>query len=430
MSPWQHLKRIPIQYPFAFGMGVSTIKTSASDLLVQTVVENKREIDWKRNLAFATFGCFYLGGVQYAIYVPVFGRLFPAAAPFAAKTIKQKMKDTKGQIALLSQVFIDQCVHHPLMYFPVFYMTKEIVTSDGNPDFMAAMRTYKDNMAEDMKALWKIWVPATMVNFAFMPMWGRIPMVAATSMVWTCILSAMRGGDVVHSDELFGGTLRGATYQLMKEGIGESLENFATSVDFDPSLSHICVSAAGPDKVGWVSLVAGAVNQEGGNITHSKMVRLGHDFIVLMHVSAPPEKVRTLIHSLNSNEDLEPLNIRTSFLTKRQTGKYEKAMTGLKIHCRGKDRPGMLAAVSSKVSEANLSVENITTELVMNNNEAKGRRDFVINCDCTATKKLEKEKLLELFEDFAVLKEEQDFDVVDIRVHVADNTVARRNSTF
>ena len=47
------------------------------------IVEQKKEIDWKRNFAFATFGCFYLGGVQYAIYVPLFGRIFPNAAKFA-----------------------------------------------------------------------------------------------------------------------------------------------------------------------------------------------------------------------------------------------------------------------------------------------------------------------------------------------------------
>ena len=88
----------------SFGVGISTIKTSASDLLVQKVVEQKEEIDWKRNAAFATFGCFYLGGVQYLIYVPVFGRMFPNASAFAAKSLKQKLKDTKGQLALGAQV--------------------------------------------------------------------------------------------------------------------------------------------------------------------------------------------------------------------------------------------------------------------------------------------------------------------------------------
>lgn len=407
------LKRIPIQYPFAFGIGISTSKTSFADLLVQTVIEKKEKIDWKRNLAFASFGCFYLGGIQYALYVPIFGRMFPNAASFAAKSVKDKLKDVKGQIALGAQVFIDQCVHHPLMYFPVFYMTKEFVTSGGNPDFGKALSVYRGNMKEDLLALWKIWVPATLVNFAFMPMWGRIPCVAATSALWTCVLSAMRGGDVIHSDDMSAGVVSGASFQLMKEGIGEL---FTSQVDTDTSLAHICVSASGPDKVGWVSLVAGAVAGEGGNITHSKMIRLGHEFIILMHVAVPPEKVRTLVSHINGNEDLEPLNIRTSFLTKRQTGKYEKAQTGVRIHCLGKDRPGMLAAVAKKVSEAKLSVENISTEIRM---DRSGNRLFSIDCDCTATKKLSKEELDTLFGDFNVLKDELQFDIVDIRVHMA-----------
>jgi len=412
-SAWQRLRNIPITYPFAFGVGVSTIKTSASDLLVQKVVENKKEIDWKRNLAFCTFGCFYLGGVQYAIYVPLFSRMFPNAASFAAKSLRDKMKDAKGQIALLSQVFLDQCVHHPLLYFPAFYMTKEVVTSEGNPDFMKALSQYKDNMIEDLKALWKIWVPATFVNFAIMPMWARIPTVAATSMIWTCILSAMRGGDMVHSDEVIGGNVTGATFDLIKEGIAD-LGLFQTSVDVDPSLAHLCVSAAGPDKVGWVSMVANAIAAEGGNITHSKMVRLGHDFIMLLHVSVPPEKLRHLISSLNENQELEPLNIRTSFLSKRKTGKYDKAKGFMKIHCVGEDKPGMLAAVASRVSEKQLSVENITTELKFN---SSGRRDFVIDCSCTASRKLNNEELTSLYRDFETLKNEYNFDIVDIRIY-------------
>ena len=413
---WQRLRQIPIQYPFAFGVGVSTVKTSFSDLLVQKVVEQKKEVDWRRNAAFCSFGFFYLGGVQYALYVPIFGRMFPNAASFAAKSLKDKLKDTKGQIALFSQVFLDQCVHHPLMYFPAFYMTKEVVTSNGNPDFVKALSQYRQNMVDDLKALWKIWVPATLVNFAIMPMWARIPTVAATSMVWTCILSAMRGGDVVHSDDVIGGNVSGATFELMKEGI-KDLTLFQSSVDLDPSLAHICVSAAGPDKVGWVSLVAGAVAAEGGNITHSKMVRLGHDFTVLMHVSVPPEKIKTLVSSLKKNKDLKPLNIQTSFLKKRQTGKYNAPMTCLRIHCVGEDKPGMLAAVASQVSEANLSVENMTTELKFN---SSGRRDFVINCDCSASVKLEKDDLNSLFREFKVLKEDLSFDIVDIRVYSND----------
>jgi hypothetical protein len=100
-SAWTH---IPAKYPFAFGVGVSCVKTSFSDLLVQKVVERREEIDWRRNMAFAAFGFFYLGGVQYTLYVPVFSRLFPHAAKFAAKPLREKIRDVKGMTQLVGQV--------------------------------------------------------------------------------------------------------------------------------------------------------------------------------------------------------------------------------------------------------------------------------------------------------------------------------------
>ena len=96
--------RIPAKYPFAFGVGLSCVKTSFSDLLVQKVVERREEIDWKRNAAFAAFGFFYLGGVQYTLYVPVFSRLFPQAVKFAAKPLRSKIRDFKGMAQLAGQV--------------------------------------------------------------------------------------------------------------------------------------------------------------------------------------------------------------------------------------------------------------------------------------------------------------------------------------
>jgi len=171
MSWLKRLSQVPVKHPLAFGVGVSTVKTSASDLLVQVAVEKKdlKSVDWSRNAAFATFGCIYLGGVQYAIYVPLFSRLFPNAARFAAKPIREKLNDSKGLLALAGQVFLDQFVHHPLMYFPAFYATRELVMNE-RPDLTKAMMLYKDNMSEDLAALWKVWVPSTVLNFAFMPM--------------------------------------------------------------------------------------------------------------------------------------------------------------------------------------------------------------------------------------------------------------------
>lgn len=75
----------------------------------------------------------------------------------------------------------------------------------------------------------------------------------------------------------------------------------------------------------------------------------------------------------------------------------------------------MLAAIAEKVSQSQLSVENITTELRTNTD---GRRDFVINCDCTATHETSREELELLYKDFLALKDELHLDVLDIRAHM------------
>jgi len=244
-SVWSKVTSVPAKYPFAFGVIFSGFKTSFSDLLVQKVVERREEVDWKRNAAFAAFGFFYLGGVQYAIYVPFFSRLFPGAASFAAKPIREKIKDARGIFNLGAQVFLDQCVHHPLMYFPAFYCTRELVMSE-KPDVRKALASYQANMSEDLAALWKVWLPATAINFAFMPMYARIPFVAGVSLLWTCILSTMRGGDVAHGEDMAGGAVTGATLTIMKEGIDTF---FTKPLELDRDMSHIVITASGHDKV-------------------------------------------------------------------------------------------------------------------------------------------------------------------------------------
>ena len=216
----------------------------------------------------------------------------------------------------------------------VFYVTKELVVSD-KPDLKKCLTDYWNNMSEDLTALWKIWVPATIVNFAFMPMYLRIPFTAGVSMIWSCVLSAMRGGDIVHGDDMIGGAVTGATLKMFEEGLWEY---FTCPVELDREMAHVVISASGPDKTGWVALFTRAVANEGGNVTFSRMVRMGQDFIILVHVAVPPEQQMRLIKALKNNKELKPLNIRTSSVTRRMTGKYDKPVVGLKLHCVGEDR--------------------------------------------------------------------------------------------
>lgn len=169
-----------------------------------------------------------------------------------------------------------------------------------------------------------------------MPMYLRIPCVAGTSLLWTCVLSAMRGGDVAHGEDMAGGAVTGATLVIMREGLGTILTSPAGDLERDRS--HAVITAAGRDKPGWVAALTRAVADEGGNVTHSKMVRLGHEFIIQMHVSLPPETSRRLLQSLRRNPNLKGLDIRSNIISRRGTGSFDAPQMSFHIRCVGADK--------------------------------------------------------------------------------------------
>lgn len=167
------------KYPATTGIVTTVIKTSAADLFAQKVIERKEDVDWRRHGMFCAFGAFYLGGFQYYLYNHLFvrwcGSLTAAVGHKGTAPIK---------------TFIDQAIHHPFFYFPTFYLLKGAV--EGRP-LESSFEKYKTELWENCKALWMIWVPAQLVNFAFVPRHLRIPFVALVSFGWTVVMSVMRG---------------------------------------------------------------------------------------------------------------------------------------------------------------------------------------------------------------------------------------------
>jgi hypothetical protein len=174
---------VAAQAPFTTGFVTTGLKTTAADAFAQLVVEKREKMDWQRNAMFTAFGFVYLGGFQYWLYNVKFTQWTPAITKLVGK---------EGCPAVLT--FLDQCIHHPLSYFPCFYILKAAV--EGRPMFSgndSAMARYSREYWECYTALWKIWVPAQMINFTFTPRHLRIPFVAATSFIWTVTLSLMQG---------------------------------------------------------------------------------------------------------------------------------------------------------------------------------------------------------------------------------------------
>ncbi len=57
---------------------------------------------------------------------------------------------------------------------------------------LPAVEKYRGEIWDSLKALWSVWVPAQLINFAFVPRHLRVPYVAAVSFGWTVILSVMQ----------------------------------------------------------------------------------------------------------------------------------------------------------------------------------------------------------------------------------------------
>ncbi|PNW87251.1 hypothetical protein CHLRE_02g115150v5 [Chlamydomonas reinhardtii] len=170
---------VAVKAPMLTGVVTTVVKTSAADLFAQKVVEGRDEVDWRRHGMFVMFGFGYLGCWQYYLYNNLFVRW---CAPITRAVGHMGSAPVK--------VFIDQCIHHPLLYFPCFYSLKGLV--EGKP-LEESFADYKEHLWDNCKALWMIWVPAQMVNFTVVPLHLRIPFVAGVSFAWTVVISVMRG---------------------------------------------------------------------------------------------------------------------------------------------------------------------------------------------------------------------------------------------
>ena len=93
--------------PILLAVASGTVKASSADLLVQTTLEQRRpkDLDLRRLSAFTMFGGLWMGLGQYVLYCQLFELLLPARTVFASG----------------GKMLLDQFVHVPFLYFPMFY---------------------------------------------------------------------------------------------------------------------------------------------------------------------------------------------------------------------------------------------------------------------------------------------------------------------
>ena len=197
----QRIAAIPATYPLAFGAVFTCSKTLAADSFVQLVLEKKEELDLRRLAVFGVFGFVWMGGFQYFFYARLLTSLFPRAAAFAAKPMRAKLRDRAGIASVFGQLFVEQALYTPFVFYPVYYITKTAINGDreqmeaaGQGVVEYALRQCRANFADDWKATAAIFIPGNAFNYTFMPMHMRIPFLATLSFGY-CILLSMTRGD-------------------------------------------------------------------------------------------------------------------------------------------------------------------------------------------------------------------------------------------
>lgn len=216
--------------PFFSQVTVATLKTVAADMLVQTLVEKKSiaDLDVRRLGVFAGFGCLYLGCAQYAIYVKGMSRLFNKAAldKFCNAPYREKIRDVTGLKILAGTIAIDFFAIQPFIYWPSYYLVKEVgygddltqptnkdklllgnsvnksgatlVMSDALPSikyentFTSAMGKYRKNFWEDNVGMCGFWLPMDLIIYS-VPLHLRLHLNHGISFAWVALMSIFRG---------------------------------------------------------------------------------------------------------------------------------------------------------------------------------------------------------------------------------------------
>ena len=191
------LLALPKKFPFAFGVTTATVKTGTVDFLVQKYVEKVEHVDWTRVSVFTAFGFCFTGVWQYTLFVRLMTRICPGAKKIIDKPLREKLRDKQGLKELAIQNFAENGVNNPLLYFPIFYTIQEFLIHGWDGKVMNGLRKYAANAHEDVPAILSLWIPAQAFNFAFSPMWLRVPFVSFVSALWTAYVSIVRGNDAI-----------------------------------------------------------------------------------------------------------------------------------------------------------------------------------------------------------------------------------------
>mmetsp|Transcript_8411 Transcript_8411/g.16302 ORF Transcript_8411/g.16302 Transcript_8411/m.16302 type:complete len:197 (-) Transcript_8411:100-690(-) len=180
---WRQADRWCARFPITWAIVSAGVKGALGDQIAQRLVEQKQTADLRRTAVYTTYSGLYLGGIQYFVQCRFLEWAFPG----------------RTALSVARKVAFDQFVHIPFVAYPCLYLIKEAFMPSKNADantnagvLARAAKKYQKEALEVNVTLWKFWIPAGTIGFAFVPPHWRIPYNSGLSLAWTAILSNMQ----------------------------------------------------------------------------------------------------------------------------------------------------------------------------------------------------------------------------------------------
>jgi glycine cleavage system regulatory protein len=120
----------------------------------------------------------------------------------------------------------------------------------------------------------------------------------------------------------------------------------------------LVMTLMGKDHTGLVESLARLIADHGGNWLESRMCRLGGEFAGILRVSAPEDRLQTLVNSLQGL-DSEGLTV---IIRRDEAFSLEGLTKTATLSLVGQDRPGIIYQISAALAHQNINVEELETE--------------------------------------------------------------------
>ena len=194
------------KHPLLAAVFCATLKDSSCDVATQrTMNPEGAPWDWRRTAIFATFGATFVGAWQYWLFSVVVPRVIPMSAGFAAAPLRQKLTDTVGLRSIALFVAVENLFNQPFGHFPTLYAIKYRLTH-GTASLAvsaaAGVSEARRNFFDDNVNSCAVWVPATLINGLFVPVWARVPFMNLCGCGWTCFMSYTKGAPDADADPI------------------------------------------------------------------------------------------------------------------------------------------------------------------------------------------------------------------------------------